>query len=262
MRIRHYLYNTFLIESSDIKIAIDPGQNLWILKFRTLIPKTEWDDITHVLVTHGDPDHYWQADRIAKVAGAPLIMGKPMVKIKEQKQEILNPRRGGLDFVGYDGETHTIDIEEAILLNGVRVEGIKTVHGPIEYKILWKTKREYPGPGERVGWGSIGFKIEVEDKTVMNLGDSLLQEEWSELNPDVLILPIGGLGNNTWTMDLSDALEGVRLINPELVIPCHYNVPFLWTRNVAAADDRLFKSEVEKMGTKCAIMKYGDSIEI
>ena len=42
------------------------------------------------------------------------------------------------------------------------------------------------------------------------------------------MLPIGGLGNNKWTMDVTDALEAVRNINPKMVIPCHYNVPLLW----------------------------------
>jgi L-ascorbate metabolism protein UlaG (beta-lactamase superfamily) len=261
MRIRHYWYNAFLIENDRVKIAIDPGQNFWILKFRSLIPKAEWADVTHVCVTHGDPDHYWQADRVAKAAGAPLIMGKPMLRKSGSGVEILNPRRGGLNFMNYDGEVHALEVCETVSIGAVKIEGIKTVHGPIEYKILWKTKREYPGPGERVGFGSIGFKIETGGKTVVNLGDSLLQEDWAGMDPDVLMLPIGGLGNNTWTMDVNDALEAVRIINPGLVIPCHYNAPFLWIRNIAPADEQLFKREVDGMGIKCVIMKYGDSVE-
>jgi len=34
MKIKHYLYNTFLIESGDKKIAIDPGA-LFFLLFQT-----------------------------------------------------------------------------------------------------------------------------------------------------------------------------------------------------------------------------------
>lgn len=65
MKIKHYLYNCFVIEEGGTKIAIDPGQNLWLFDLRSLIPKSEWSSISHVLVTHGDPDHYWQADRVA-----------------------------------------------------------------------------------------------------------------------------------------------------------------------------------------------------
>ena len=76
------------------------------------------------------------------------------------------------------------------------------------------------------------------------------------------MLPIGGLGNNTWTMDVTDAIEAVRCISPKLVIPCHYNVPFLWKKRFALADDQQFKREVEKIGTACHIMSYGDVTEI
>ena len=50
------------------------------------------------------------------------------------------------------------------------------------------------------------------------------------LKPDILILPVGGLGNNIWTMD--------------------------------TADGEMFKREVEKTGIKCSIMKYGDEINV
>jgi L-ascorbate metabolism protein UlaG (beta-lactamase superfamily) len=63
-------------------------------------------------------------------------------------------------------------------------------------------------------------------------------------------------------MDVEDALEAVKSIAPKRVIPCHYNVPFFWIRNIAPADDQFFKREVEKMGIECFIMQQGDEIEI
>jgi L-ascorbate metabolism protein UlaG (beta-lactamase superfamily) len=63
-------------------------------------------------------------------------------------------------------------------------------------------------------------------------------------------------------MDVAEALEAVKLIAPKMVIPCHYNVPFLWIKNLAPADDKLFKREVEKLGIECNIMQYGDELEI
>jgi L-ascorbate metabolism protein UlaG (beta-lactamase superfamily) len=96
----------------------------------------------------------------------------------------------------------------------------------------------------------------------VNLGDSIFLKEWTGLKPDVLMLPIGGMGDNTWTMDIPDALEAVKLVAPKRVIPCHYNIPFLWIKNIAPADDQLFKREVEKLGIECNIMKRGNEIEI
>jgi len=42
MKLKHFLYNAFLIEDATTKIAIDPGLNLWMGKLNSLIPKSEW----------------------------------------------------------------------------------------------------------------------------------------------------------------------------------------------------------------------------
>jgi L-ascorbate metabolism protein UlaG (beta-lactamase superfamily) len=262
MKIRHFLYNSFLIESDKNKIAIDPGQNLWIFHLSSLIPETEWKSITHILITHGDPDHYWQADRVAEDSNAPVVCGKELAKVENGGTLLVDPRGRGLTSWIPFKDAHPLDIGEAVILGDVKIEAVKTVHGPISIPILWFKIKQQPGPGERVGIGSVGFKITLDGKTIVNLGDSILQTEWAGLKPDVLMLPIGGPGNNTWTMDVTDALEAVKIIAPKIVIPCHYNVAFFWIKNIAAADDQLFKREVEKLGVECSIMRYGDEIEI
>ena len=85
MKIKHFLYNAFIIEDNKVKIAIDPGLNMWLFKLGSLIPKSEWNSITHVLATHGDPDHYWYTDRVVQVDNTPLICGKELVKKKEKR---------------------------------------------------------------------------------------------------------------------------------------------------------------------------------
>lgn len=262
MKIKHYLYNAFLIEDGRTKIAIDPGQNLWIFKLQSLIPKSEWSDITHILITHGDPDHHWQSDRVAKVSGAPVICGKGLTKVQNGKTVVIDPRGKELtSWVEYEN-LHPLDVGESITLEGVKIEAIKTVHGPISVPIFGFKIKKQPGSGERTGLGAMGFKITVGDKSIVNLGDTLLLKEWEGLKPDVLMLPIGGLGNNTWTMDVQDAIEAVKLISPKIVIPCHYSVPFLWIKKMATADDQLFKREVEKLGVVYHIIHYGDEIEV
>ena len=77
LKITHYLYNTFIIESGDKKIAIDPGALFfYFFRFTTVIPKSEWKSITHIFVTHGDPNHYWHTDRVEDVSHAPVICNK------------------------------------------------------------------------------------------------------------------------------------------------------------------------------------------
>ena len=258
MRIKHYLYNAFLIEEADAKIAIDPGQNLWLFKLQSLIPKSEWSTVTHIVITHGDPDHHWQSDRLAEMSGAHVVCGKGLTKTENGQTVVIDPRgREMTSWIPFKN-LHPLDVGESITLDGVRFDAVRSKHGPIAIPFLgFKLKRQ-PGPGERVGLGSMGFKITIGENSVLNLGDSLLLPEWEGLAPDVLILPIGGLGQNTWTMDVSDALEAVKLISPKIVIPCHYNVPLFWKRRFAVADDAQFKREAEKLDVKCCILGYDE----
>lgn len=262
MRIIHYLYNTFLIEDDNTKIAIDPGQNLWLFKLGSLIPKSEWENITHILITHGDPDHHWQSDRVAEASKAFVVCGKGMTKIENGETLVIDPRGRELTSWIHFDNLHPMEVGDIINLGNVRIEAVRSVHGPIVIPIFGFKKKQYPGPGERVGLGSMGFKININNKIVVNLGDSLLQKEWEGLKPDVLMLPIGGAGGNIWTMDVTDALEAVKLISPKKVIPCHYNASFFWIRNINPAEDQFFKSEVEKKGIECFLMNYGDEISI
>ena len=65
MKITYYSYNAFIIEWDDKKIAIDPGALFaYWFSFASLIPKEEWKDVTHIFVTHGDPDHYVYVDKV------------------------------------------------------------------------------------------------------------------------------------------------------------------------------------------------------
>ena len=253
MKITHYLYNTFIIESGDKKIAIDPGA-LFFYYFRltTLIPKSEWKDITHIFVTHGDPDHYWHTDRVAEISHAPVICNKMMVKEVEGKKHMLGPRDRGLAFTTEVKKLHTISVNETIQLDGMSITGIKATHGPVTFKLGPFSKTLHPGPKERVGWGAIGFEIKLDGKTIVNLGDTLLHEkEWQKIkNPDVLMIPIGGRTFPN-TMNEEEALQAVRIIKPKLVIPCHYNCPAFFSKLANPADDKMFKREVEKMGIKC-----------
>ena len=264
MKITHYLYNTFIIETGDKKIAIDPGGLFfYFFRFTTVIPKPEWGSITHILVTHGDPDHYWHMDRVAKVSNAPVICNETMVRNIGGKTLMLGPRDKGLAFTTPMEKLHPISVDETIQLDGMSITGIKATHGAVTLKVGPLSKTLKPGPDERVGWGAIGFNIQIDGKSVINLGDTLLHEkEWQSIkNPDVLMIPIGGRTVHN-TMDEKEAIQAVKIMQPKLVIPCHYNSPALFSKKYNPADDKMFKEEVEKMGIECVIFRKGDSIDI
>jgi len=264
MKITHYLYNAFLIESGDYKIAIDPGGLMfYFFRFTTLIPKSEWKDITHIFVTHGDPDHYWHADRVAAVSGAPIICNRTMIQDVNGKQQMLGPRDKGVSFTTEVDKVYTLSVDETIEIDGMAVTGIKATHGPLTFKLGPFSKTFKPGPEERIGWGAIGFKIQLNGKTFVNLGDTLLHsEEWKSIEePDLLMIPIGGKAVRN-TMDVNEALQAVQIMKPRLVIPCHYNCPAFFSKTYNPADEEEFRVEVEKLGTKCAILNKGEAVSI
>lgn len=260
LKIKYYWVNTFIIQNDKVKIAIDPGQNLYLFDLRTLLPKSEWSRITHILVTHGDPDHYWQADRVAEAAKAPIICGKNLVTKVGSETLLVGPRSRGIQYNTRVEKVYPIDVGEVVYLKEFQVKGLKAVHGPIKLKLFGLIKLEVKtGPGERIGLGAIGFEIKIDNKVIVNLGDTLLQKEWEGIRPDVLMIPIGGRKVYN-TMNEDEALEVVKMMSPKKVIPMHYNCPALLSKKLNPANPDAFKSGVEKMGIECIIMKDGDEI--
>ncbi len=256
MKITHYGYNAFLIESGSTKIAIDPGQHCALFNLHSLIPEAEWPTVTHLVITHGDPDHHWQSDRVAAASGAHVICGKALTRTENGKTLLVDPRGKELtSWVEFDRVT-ALDVGESATLDGVGFHALKAVHGVMKIPLLIMTLERKPGPGERVGLGATGFEITLDGQRLVNLGDSLLQPEWAGLEPDVLMVPIGGIVS----MDVPAAVEAVRLIAPKCVIPCHYNVPFILKKRYAIADDATFKREAEQLGADCRVLRPGEEV--
>jgi L-ascorbate metabolism protein UlaG (beta-lactamase superfamily) len=290
MKITYYGYNTFLIENGDRKIVIDPGKNLGI-SGSSLLPKDKWPEISHIVVTHNDPDHFDFAIPLAKKSNASIICGKDLVKyFKAEKITKVNSitvndkiNIDNIDFEGLQVEHGTLFFKLAAGLVEMKISNQKRDRGGQEVflgplRILKKEKKMdvfnhatmkflfglLRAEKDNVEWalGTIGYKITFDGKSIVNLGDTLLRDDWKNLKPDVLMIPIGGLGNNVWTMDVDEAIEAVNSIKPKLVIPCHYSVPFLFNKKFCPADDQAFKKAVEKSGYQCEIMNFGNKIEI
>ena len=165
MKITHFLYNAFLVEEGRTKLAIDPGQYLWMFDLHSLIPKSEWPTVTHVVITHGDPDHHWQSDRVAAASGAHVICGRGLTKEVNGQRLVVDPRGRGLtSWVHFDKLT-ALDVGDEVMLDDVNVVAVRSVHGPIAIPLPFFTLRRAPGPNERVGLGSMGFKITIGGKS-------------------------------------------------------------------------------------------------
>ncbi|MEJ5244937.1 MAG: metal-dependent hydrolase [Bacteroidota bacterium] len=100
-----------------------------------------------------------------------------------------------------------------------------------------------------------GVIINIGGNIVYHTGDTGLFYDMKligELNPiDIFLVPIG----DNFTMGIDDAVQATKFVDPKLVIPMHYN-----TFPVIKADPNEFKSKIEKIGKKCVVMQYGETI--
>ena len=251
-----------MIQWHDKVIAIDPGASFYLPDlFKTLIPKEKWSQVTHVLVTHGDPDHHWHTDRVAEASGAKVICNSTMIRKVEGQSRMLGPRSKGLTFNTPVHHLIPLAVDETLEVDGMQITGIKGSHGPLTLKVGPFSKTLHEGPNERFGFGEMGFQTSYQDQVIVNLGDTMLHEqEWSTLKePDVLMIPIGGkvVGN---TMDEEEALKAVALIKPKMVIPVHYDCGSLFNKCYNPANELLFKFKVQELGVDCTLLKPGESL--
>ena len=103
-----------------------------------------------------------------------------------------------------------------------------------------------------------GVMFEVGGVTFYHAGDTCIYGDmklFAELyRPQVAFLPIGG----HFTMDTFEAAKAVELIQPEVVIPIHYN-----TFPPIHADAEGFRRDVEaRTRTRVQVMKALDSWEV
>ena len=77
-------------------------------------------------MTHGDPDHYWHTDRVAKASDATVICNKTMVKDINGQALMFGPRDKGLAFTTEFNKVHTLSIDESIKIDDMSITGIRT----------------------------------------------------------------------------------------------------------------------------------------
>ena len=101
-----------------------------------------------------------------------------------------------------------------------------------------------------------GFVFEMGGKKIYHAGDTALMSDMALLadeDIDVALLPIG----DVFTMGPADALRAVKMIQPKLVVPMHYD-----TFPPIAQDPAAFAAAAEAAGVACKVLKPGETLEI
>ena len=167
-----------------------------------------------ILLTHGHFDHIGDTVDIAKRVGAPVVaIAEVANEIGGQGVEVFDPNLGGT--VQFDW-------------------------GWVKLVPAWHTAVTPSGTPHTPA----GLLIHIGDRLVYHLGDTCLFSDLQLIarrgdKVDLALVPIGG----HYTMDRYDAVTAVEFIQPQQVIPCHYN-----TFPPIEADAEAFKSDVQNAG--------------
>jgi L-ascorbate metabolism protein UlaG (beta-lactamase superfamily) len=227
-RLTWHGHSCFTLETGDgTRIMIDP----WLDENPTAdLKAADVEKLDYILVSHGHFDHFADCIPLAKRTGATVISTFELVSFCEQE----GVKNG-----------HGMNIGGAYLFPFGRVKLTPAVHtGSIA--------------GDKEGaftTDCCGFLISLDGgPSIYHAGDTALITDMQLLQGrvDLAILPIG----DNFTMGPEDAARAVEMIQPETVIPMHYN-----TFEVINQNPESFREMVGE-AARVEILEPGGSYEL
>lgn len=177
-----------------------------------------YNDADVIFITHAHYDHFSIED-IKKVKKDDSYIVITEDNLEETKK------------IGFD-ENHIkiVSPENKYNVNGLEFETVRS----------YNIEKEFH-PKEN-NW--VGYIIEINDITYYIAGDTDFTPETKSVTCDVAFLPIGG----KYTMSAIEAAQLANIIEPQVVIPIHYN-SIIGSKD----DETIFKNELNE-NIECAIM--------
>lgn len=224
-KITWYGHAVLAIETGGYHLLVDPYLNG--NPAATISPDKV--QANYILVTHGHSDHLGDTVEIAKRTGATVISNDEICKWLTTK---------------------------GIRTHSQHIGGGYTY--PFGYLKLTEAQHGSRLPDGSNGGNPTGFLLTtLDDKKIYLAGDTGLFGDMKligEEGIDLAALPIG----DNYTMGPADALRAVKLIDPEHVIPIHYN-----TFDVIKQDPLAWAKQVEQeTNVKVHVLRPGESITI
>ena len=228
MKILYIGHSAFALEADGTSVMIDPfitGNPVATVTAAEFSPQT-------IILTHAHNDHVGDTVEIAKRAGSKVIATYELATwIGAQGVETV--------WGGNHGGT-------------VQFDGGSTKFTPAWHTSAYSVNGTFVAPG--LPTGQI---VRFGGRTIYFAGDTALFGDMAligEAGIDLAVLPIG----DNFTMGPDDAIRAIKLINPAMVIPCHYN-----TFPPIRQDGMAFKTRVESETTaRCLVLNPGESVEI
>ncbi len=202
----------------------------------------------------------------------PFLSGNPLADVRADEVEadyILVSHGHGdhvgdtVDIVKRSGVTTISNFEIQSWLAGQGVENSHPLHigGGFNFP-FGRVKLTIAHHGSALPDGSnggnpAGFLLTLAGKKIYHACDTGLFYDMKligEEGLDVAILPIG----DNFTMGPDDALRAVKLLQPKVVIPIHYD-----TFDVIKQDPHAFAERVAaETSARCVVLKPGDSLRL
>lgn len=202
---------------ASLRIETRTGRIVYIDPWSEVI-ETEPHDGDLVFVTHDDPDHY-DPEAIDAVAD-------PTATIAVYE---------AIDASALDGDVVTLPLDGHVTVDGVDVSTIPGYNDPAGEHVT-EEGDPFHAEGEVVG-----LVLTLGEVLVFFPSDTDFLPHHESISIDVLIPPIGG----HYTMDRHQAAEFARSIEPELVVPVHYD-----TFDAIETDVDAFAATVEDAGIR------------
>lgn len=224
MKLTYYGHSAFRLQHDDHEIVIDP--------FLSGNPRSPIgpDEVepSHIVLTHAHGDHVGDSEAIAERTGATVISSFEIANWFEARDVAahgMNPG-GGFDFP----------------------------FGRVTFTPAWHSSSF---PDGTYGGMPMGVVIDMGGVRIYHAGDTALFSDMSLIGRrkiDVALLPIG----DNFTMGPDDALAAVELLEPDRVVPIHYD-----TFDLIAQDAEAFKARVDSETSATAeVMAPGGTLEL
>ena len=188
MKLTWYGHGTWLIETGDHRIVLDP-----FFDDNPAATVAAADvEADYILISHGHFDHVADAAAIANRTGATLVA---IYEIAE-----------------WFGKNHSVEKTIGMNIGGV----IELPFGQVKMTMAQHSSQLPDGSNGGVAGG---FILTAENKSVYFACDTgLFSDMRLYRGVDMAVLPIGDL----FTMGPADSIEAIKLIEPKQVLPAHY----------------------------------------